>query len=375
MSHPTGLGVAAALAFALLGAETAAPAAEPYQEEASVLAVELPVRVLVRGQAVADLRPEDFEVYDRGRRVEITGFEVLARGPARRRAEAVAAPLAANYLLLFDFAYGSGRGLARALEASRRLLAQDLEPGDRLGVGFFSALRGLRLISPPSADRERARWGLDTIEALLARDVRGATRLAERLGEAPDRLAELQVSPSELVAEAGVLVRTDPYWPHQSVIRSLARGLAALPVELEGLAGTRNLVLFSQGFDPVYLTGRGSSATLGELERSFKACRRAGWTVQSINSGGLLALGGRDTLFFLAHETGGESYENFNDVGTALDHMLHRTSVTYLLSFQVADLEADGSFHRLKVRLAKPLAGARILHRPGYYAPEPPAAP
>ncbi len=171
-----------------------------------------------------------------------------------------------------------------------------------------------------------------------------------------------------LAAEAGILVRTDPWWPHRSVIRSFAHGLAACAERYAALPGQRTAILFSQGFDPRFLTGPGSAGTLADLERAFKSFRRAGWTLDAINVGGLRALGGRDSLFFLAHETGGESFENFNDLGEALARLFERRSVTYLLTFQADDSAPDGAFHRLTVRLRGLPPGARAVHRPGYYA-------
>jgi len=51
--------------------------------------------------------------------------------------------------------------------------------------------------------------------------------------------------------------------------------------------------------------------------------------------------------------------------------MLKKTSVTYVLSFQPETLKKDGSFHRLRVELKNAPRGARVVHRPGYYAPRP----
>jgi hypothetical protein len=106
--------------------------------------------------------------------------------------------------------------------------------------------------------------------------------------------------------------------------------------------------------------------------------RRADCVVQSVDIAGLRAAddlgnrrtGGKDTLLNFAKSTGGELFENFNDLGAAMGQMLDRTSVTYLLSFQPEDLEWNGSFHRLKVELQN-AGGGRVVYRPGYYAPKP----
>lgn len=55
------------------------PAENTTQEEVTVIAVEVPVRVLQKGQFVKNLTKEDFEIYENGIFQPITGFEVRSR--------------------------------------------------------------------------------------------------------------------------------------------------------------------------------------------------------------------------------------------------------------------------------------------------------
>jgi hypothetical protein len=73
----------------------------------------------------------------------------------------------------------------------------------------------------------------------------------------------------------------------------------------------------------------------------------------------------------MAKDTGGELYENVNDLGNAMRGMQERTSVTYLLSVQPIDLKHDGKYHRLRVRLVG--AEGEVAHRQGFLAPDPKA--
>src|SRR4051795_5914821 len=107
--------------------------------------------------------------------------------------------------------------------------------------------------------------------------------------------------------------------------------------------------------------------------------RRADCTIQAVDIGGLRAgadqtgprVGGRASLLLRARGTGAVLYESFNDLGAAMRQMLERTSVTYVLAVEPERAAADGEFHRLRVELKKPIHGARVVHRPGYYAPKP----
>jgi hypothetical protein len=73
----------------------------------------------------------------------------------------------------------------------------------------------------------------------------------------------------------------------------------------------------------------------------------------------------------MAKGTGGELFESFNDLGAAMSQMLRRTSVTYVLAVEPDRLQPEGEYHRLRVELKKPLRGARLVHRLGYYPPKP----
>jgi hypothetical protein len=52
---------------------------EKLKQEVTVIAVEVPVRVLQKGQVVKDLKKEDFEVFENGIKQDITAFEVVSR--------------------------------------------------------------------------------------------------------------------------------------------------------------------------------------------------------------------------------------------------------------------------------------------------------
>lgn len=98
----------------------------------TVTSVEVPVRVLHKGELVKGLTKEDFEVYENGVRQEITGFEVISR---RKSPEAALSPGELNvpakprlFVLLFHiFDYGQN------VEEGIDYFFRDIfRPGDRL---------------------------------------------------------------------------------------------------------------------------------------------------------------------------------------------------------------------------------------------------
>ena len=132
------------------------------------------------------------------------------------------------------------------------------------------------------------------------------------------------------------------------------------------------------------------------VERMLEEFRRADCTIQAVDIGGLRAgadqgaprLGGRESLLVMARGTGGDLYESYNDLGAAMGRMLQRTSVTYVLAVEPERPAAgstagaaapgppggpavEGEYQPLRVDLTKPVRGARLVHRPGYYPPKP----
>ena len=192
------------------------------------------------------------------------------------------------------------------------------------------------------------------------------------------------------------------------------RGVTAMAAAFEDLAktvgslhGRKYVVLFSEGFDASVFTGTanvdeqlrdafvttkgasvwgvdstkrfGDTKTLNDLEAMLEEFRRADCVIQSVDVGGLREgagptmqwAGGRDSLFLLAESTGGELFENYNDLSVAMEQMLRRTSVTYVLTVQPEGLRRDGAYHEIKVNLKEAPRGTRVVHRSGYYAPRP----
>jgi hypothetical protein len=160
--------------------------------------------------------------------------------------------------------------------------------------------------------------------------------------------------------------------PDISNLRAMSRSLAELVTLLREIKGEKQFVFLSEGFDSVLLS---DALALGFLQELLRGIRNSGWTVYAVDVAGIPEARQRgysaDALLYLAKETGGDLQENFNDLSQATARVLRRTGASYVLSFQPQDLEWDGEYHEIEVRLANPLRGARIFHRPGYYAPEP----
>ncbi|HEY2289541.1 MAG TPA: VWA domain-containing protein [Thermoanaerobaculia bacterium] len=421
------------LAAALLGLAAvaawgqAAPTAPPaFAGATQVLAVEVPVQVVRDGEPVRGLQAGDFEVWEGRRKLPLTGFEVLdlaagaGSGPAGRAAGVPSVPAAArrHFLFLFDLAFSEPKSVVRARQAATGLLSQ-LQPTDLVAVATYSAVRGPQLVLGYTADRRQIDTALSSLGLpdlthpvdplrLVLQEVVGSgnvTGIARPQGR--DALSEMNDTGTLLPLEPLVqgLERADRA-ALKTQVDIFTRSLADLARQMAVVEGRKYLVFLSEGFDAALLQGTADASRQQEMreeivfgeswrvlpeerygltesanavERMLEEFRRADCTIQAVDIGGVRAgadqtaprVGGRDSLLLMARGTGGDLYESFNDLGAAMRQMLHRTSVTYVLAVEPERAAGDGEFHRLRVELKKPLHGARVVHRPGYYAPKP----
>ncbi|HEY4564762.1 MAG TPA: VWA domain-containing protein [Thermoanaerobaculia bacterium] len=407
----------------------AAPAAQPgasFAGATQVLAVEVPVQVVRDGEPVRGLQAGDFEVWEGRRKLPLTGFEVLdlaagaGSGPAGRPAGVPSVPAAArrHFLFLFDLAFSEPKSVVRARQAATGLLSQ-LQPTDLVAVATYSAVRGPQLVLGYTADRRQidtalASLGLPDLThpvdplRLVLQEVVGSgnvTGIARPQGR--DALAEMNDTGTLLPMEPLVqgVERADRA-ALKTQVDIFTRSLSDLARQMAVVEGRKYLVFLSEGFDAALLQGTadasrqeemreevffgeswrvlpeeryGMTESANAVERMLEEFRRADCTIQAVDIGGVRAgadqtgprVGGRDSLLLMARGTGGDLYESFNDLGAAMRQMLQRTSVTYVLAVEPERAAADGEFHRLRVELKKPIHGARVVHRPGYYAPKP----
>lgn len=165
-----------------------------------------------------------------------------------------------------------------------------------------------------------------------------------------------------------------------SAVRTLALEIGRLATLLRDVPGQKQMLYLSEGFSAssieTFASGQ-RALVLRHLETMFEALRRSGWTLHAVDAGGVPdAFSERGfsatPLFYMANETGGFLFENYNRIHQATARLVERTSVTYVLTVRPGDLPADGRLHRLEVRLKDAKRGTRLHHRTGYYAPKPP---
>jgi VWFA-related protein len=394
---------------------------------------EVLVRVVVRdqkGQVVANLRKEDFQLSDNRKPQTISSFsaetpESLALkpdatvtasedAPADSDAEikaAVAKKMPQRFVaVLFDDAHLSMEDATFVRDAGRRLFGA-LAPSDRVGIFTSSG----QFTQSFTADRELLQKAL---LGIVPRSVTGGSGFhdcpdisyyqADLIENKHDSQAlavatedaiqcafggdETKAAMAQPLAEGSsrrALSRGDEETEHAyRHVEDVMRRLSSMP-------GQRIMVFVSPGFIPSTLW----SETSGIVDRA----NRAGIVINTIDARGLYTpdlmgdiadpphdsqrTGGFKVNYRLSAQqaqdqvleefafgTGGIFFHNRNDVDEGLRQAVAAPPLSYLLGFSPQNLKVDGRFHQLKVTLTNKQKYT-VLARNGYYAPKSVADP
>jgi VWFA-related protein len=386
------------------------------RETVNVNVVEVPVTVVdSSGNPVRGLTTANFELYDGGKKQPITSFDkidfvskeavsaISPMNPAARR----------SFLLLFDLGYSSPKSLARAQEAARRFVSTAVQPRDLVGVGTIDNDHGFRLLTAFTTDHDLVaaaindpsgfrgndplQIGNKTFVADLTNGAGATTSPTMTEGQRPGAAAAAQ----EMAERQQQMTRSNEQYVRARVEKQVDY-LADLAKTLRAVPGRKQVILLSEGFDAKYLQGRdvrdteaaardnsavmsgqpwlvdndaryGSTASLSTLDRMAKAFRSSDVVLDAIDIQGVRVqndiasgsnLNSNAGLHILSGPTGGEVFQNSNDIKNNFDRMLHAQEVVYVLGFQ-APTSSPGKFHDLKVKLVN--SSGRVFYRMGYY--------
>jgi VWFA-related protein len=397
----------------------AAPADAQFSESTQVLVVEVPVQVVGKdGEPVRGLTANDFDVFEGRKKLAVTGFEVMDLKTSDSASAPMPTAARRHFMMLFDLSFSEPQSILKARSAAENVM-RTLHPTDLVAVATYNQATGPQLVLGFTPDRNQVQAALQTLglPSLVDRSPdplrlvltqQEKEMAAARTGGAPEKrgkaasdeavLEQLQTFANESDKANAVVL--------QNKVKSLTRSFTDLARVMAGIQGRKYVVYLSEGFDSSVLVGTASdeeqaqmteSSMSGEIwnvdsdkrygntsatnvvEGMLESFRRADCTIQAVDIGGLRGSGevqggsagkGKDALLQMAKGTGGELYENFNDLSAAMGKMLERTSVTYVLAVQPEAVKQDGAYHKLRVELKNGKAG-RVIHRPGYYAPRP----
>ncbi len=346
-----------ALSAALLPAQE--PATAPtFEGEIEVTEALIDVLVTDRdGNLILGLNPGDFLVREEGRALEVTGATFYsnrrfldAAGATRLGMDPAAVPDRRIYLLLFDDQSRHDASdptllLSRQLKAGRDVAAwlrTGLEPGDLVAVLSFDSR--LRLQQELTADR-----------GALERAIERAVTSADEPTEWPSRAGD----PSDLPSLSSALPAGDAL---RAASPSLERALVALADAAAGIAGRKNLLLFSSGFGRLTPSGVPESRKFEPTTQALNAANVAVYAADLLPPGSEHPWSA--VISSLASETGGRPFFELTDFRLPLERVAATTNGYYLVSFKSPHPRDARGYRALEVTVANP--EFRVTARKGY---------
>jgi len=383
----------------------------------------LPVVVRdLQGHSVRDLKKSDFQVFDNDRPRTVSAFTIeerdssLSQGGARIASAGapndVGAAAPQNPALpkrmivfLFDDMHLSFEDMAHAKKASLSSLENALESSELLAVVSMSgktntglthdrrklqdAIIGLqpRLLSQadgadcPKIDYYQADLIVNKRDHTALQDAMDQVMLICTKGTPPDMAQGIAEGSARRILNVG----------DQDLQASYAT-LGELVHRMANLPGQRTLVLVSTGFISLEPGARTAESRVIDLAAQSNV------TISALDARGLYTgtitasddTRGRspdlvadyrrtsmrlseDTLGELSEGTGGGFFHNSNDLDAGFNGLIEAPELVYILELSLYGVPADGSYHRLKVKLDRDHVDLQA--RRGYFIPKPPKSP
>jgi VWFA-related protein len=399
--------VLTAIAFAQR--PTPSPKSDDDVVKISTNLIQVDVTVLDKsGKVVRDLRPEEFQVFENGKKQDISNFsfisaarETVTERPDKNAPQAVLPPppvrperVRRTIALVIDDLSLSFESTYYARRAVKKFVDEQMQDGDLVAIIRTGA--GIGALQQFTTDKrqlyaaiEKIRWnpvGTGGIGAFAAMEAPGPTPLPSEGDEdagvrTPEGIQREQESTRTSIFATGTL----------GAINYVVRGMQELP-------GRKSILLVSDGFklfEEDALGFKESGRVLDSLRRLVDAANRASVVVHTLDARGLQYTGltaaddtggrsaqqieeqlGRrrgelidtqDGLRYLAAQTGGTSVYNNNDLSGGIRKILDDQSY-YLIGFVPDEETFDPSirrFSKLEVRVTRP--GVKVRYRSGFF--------
>lgn len=375
-----------------------------------------------KGRPVADLKPEEFELYENGVRQTITGFFYISNPQPAPRPEKKVRPgelpipeppvnlrreqIKRTVALVVDDLSLSFESSAYTRRALKKFVDEQMQDGDlvaiiRTGAGIGALQQFTSNKLQLYAAIERVRWNSSGLGRFGSFDPIEPTgqELMRRAGDPEEKADDLKAERD--FNKSGADFR-------ESVFTTGTLGALKYIVDSMGeLPGRKSVLMFSDGFNILNESEGGSfgaSRTLEFLKNLVGDANRKAVIFYPLDARGLEVTGfsAADSLFdpntqadtvqvslgqrlndrskelfnsqqglqYLAKETGGFAYINRNDLSAGVQKALEDQSY-YLIAYEPNEETFDPSkrkYDRIEIKVKRP--GLSVRHRSGFFVGE-----
>lgn len=381
--------------------------------------VEVDVVVRGHGGPIADLKKDDFTLFDNGKEQKVAFFSVqnpaardaakispLPAGVVSNRINRAGSETAGATVLLWDALNSEMQDQAWVRNQVMKYL-QTMRPGDPVAVYLLT--KSLKVVQDFTGDPSRliqamAHTGAEQSADLSAPDLTDLVSQIDNPLLAADAAQAASLAAMQDLAQATAAEMTDYAMRDRVYVTKAA--LQAIAEHLSGMPGRKKLAWISGSFPAYTLDQRNRvGATQIEIQdfgpqinESIRALNAANVAVYPIDPRALntgfsmakpagdprkpgvpgvteatpagLTLTGLDTMNLLASGTGGHAYYGTNDLVGVMKDVIEDDQVSYRLAFYPSDGKLDGSYHNLGVKVARKGSAKvdEVRFRKGYYA-------
>jgi len=370
-----------------------------------------------KGNPIRDLRPEEVEIFENGKKQAISNFSFVAGAPAQeatdpgRKPETVrsavqmfpASPIAPSKVrrtiaIVIDDLTLSFPSTFWVKKALKKYIEENVQEGDL--VAIIRTAGGIGALQQFTSDRRQLMAAVEKLRF----DMRGVAKVTAFTPIAPTLKEELNdpKDPSRNYGEQIERERESEREMEDFRSEAFAAGtLGALSYVVRGmgqLPGRKSVVVLSDGFRMVTRDAMGrpkTSIVLDALRRLGDMANRSAVVIYAIDARGLEYTGPtasdnfagispgavaqrlreRDDEFtdsqqglqYLAEQTGGFAIINSNDINWGMDKVLNDQSY-YLIGYEPDDDTFDPKtrrYNKIEVRVTR--EGARVRYRSGFF--------
>lgn len=396
---------------------------KPLEYEVEVVLIEIPVYIVdKKGNPVLNLKPEDFVLYEDGKKQKISHFVLIQNDSPEIASLARRYPTARRqFFLLFDLTFSSPKGILRAREAGLKFIREDILPNDLVAVATSSVFQGIQILTNFTNDKAQLEYCIESLglvpQAQIARGPIGflfSPVMASQQIESTERetAGERLGALEDQLAAAAKQIQKARWQDYKGYVQDYVGAFKTLGRALNVVKGRKHLVLFSEGFDIKVLTGKTLSELSDEaeaiaaervaisradkdrfgdptlrlaLDQALQNISASDCLVHTVDVGGLPTTGdigdtreqdaylsrrrGQDSLYLIAADTGGKAYRNLNELDKPLEDILKLTNSYYLLGYYPANKREEGKFRKLKIKVLNP--NLEVSYRKGYFEEKP----
>ena len=399
---------------------------EQEQHEVTVTLKLIQVYVMDKdGKPAIDLQLEDFELFDNGKRKDLTEFEKYTlslpqiekeKEPLEQIYKPKSAPseeiqpaqsINRKFFLFFDFAFNNREGIKKSREAALHFIDTKLHPTDEVGLLSYSLLNSLSLHEFLTTNHQKVR---EAVEEIGMENVLGyANNVEEQFWRNTLKLSAPDASEYSQPLDNSKFTGDPQFQKMREQATNMDRGafkkqissfttkLTELAKALRYIPGHKHILLFSTGVPTSYLYGiptpfgvsntyrkglnvsiednLGDTARRIKFESMIKEFASSNSQFYTLDTEDLREtimqdeqmLGG-GTMKHISKSTGGKYYGRIHNYEEIMEEIQNVTSSYYVLGYYIGE-QWDGKYHKIKVNVKK--KGYKVRAQNGYFNPKP----